>query len=313
MRPTILLAFLASFIVMAKAEEAADEVKVMTFNCWYSLAKINDGPAKAISAIRKSHADIIGLQECSEETAGKLAAALGFHRVQPASGAVQIITRFPIIDTFPVTGIDPSRAAAARIRTGDTPSRDLIFYNIHLDAGNYGPYATRTPGSTAEQVLALENKSPRPAQIAGILESMSAHLAEANKTPVVLTGDFNSPSHLDWTEGTAASHGGVANVDWPASILPQRAGLIDSFRLLHPDPAALPGNTWSAIHKGTEPQDRIDFIFHKGKPLSPVSSRTFSTSIARTIGAWGEDITPVVDNEWPSDHHAVVTVYRFTR
>ena len=114
-------------------------------------------------------------------------------------------------------------------------------------------------------------------------------------------------------ENTSTSHSGIADVPWPATLLPLQAGLVDSFRGLHPDPAAAPGTTWSTIHKEGEPQDRIDYIFHKGTTIRPVSSRTFATAVAKTIGVWGCDISPVVDNAWPSDHAAVITVYRFVK
>jgi endonuclease/exonuclease/phosphatase family metal-dependent hydrolase len=304
----LILVSAAAWPVVLRAGEAGVELSVMTFNCWYQFSKVHEGVPKAVASIRQAGADVIGLQECSPETAGQLAEALGFHRVKSGTGGAQIISRFPILETFPVNGIDPSRAVAAKIRVGDTR---FIFYNIHLDAGHYGPYAARTAGATAAQVLEEEAKSPRTAQITGLLASMGGHLAQADVTPVVLTGDFNSPSHLDWVEKTAPAHSGIATVAWPATLLPSQAGLIDSFRHLHPDPAAKPGTTWSPIHQQGEPQDRIDFIFHKGLNIRPVSSRTFTTSVAKTVGPWGCDISPVADNEWPSDHAAVITVYQF--
>ncbi len=301
-------------IVFAWASPAvmrAADLSVMSFNCWYQFSKVRDGIPKAVAAIKEGGADVVGLQECSVETADQLAQALGFHRVKSGTGGAQIISRFPILETFEVTGIDPTRAVAARIRVGDTATRDFIFYNIHLDAGHYGPYAARPASATAAQVSEEEAKSPRAKQMTGILGSMSGPLAQSDVTPVILTGDFNSPSHQDWVEKTSASRSGVADVPWPATVLPFQAGLVDSFRLLHPDPVATPGNTWSTIHKEGEPQDRIDYIFHKGATIRPVSSRTFATSVAKTIGVWGCDISPVVDNAWPSDHAAVITVYRF--
>ncbi len=305
------LFFAAACPPVACAGGSGSDLSVMSFNCWYQFTKVHDGIPKAVAAIREGGADVVGLQECSVETAEKLAGALGFHRVKSGTGGAQIISRFPILETFGVTGIDPTRSVASRIRTGGTDGREFILYNIHLDAGHYGPYAARPAGATATQVLEEEAKSPRTAQMTGILGSMAGHLAQSDATPVILTGDFNSPSHLDWVEKTSASHSGVADVPWPATVLPFQAGLVDSFRLLHPDPAAAPGNTWSTIHKEGEPQDRIDYIFHKGTTIRPVSSRTFNTSVAKTIGVWGCDISPVVDNAWPSDHAAVITVYRF--
>ena len=79
------------------------------------------------------------------ETADKLAEALGFHRVKSGAGGAQIISRFPILECIEPTGMDPARSVAAKIHTGGEPGHDVIFYNIHLDAGHYGPYAARPP------------------------------------------------------------------------------------------------------------------------------------------------------------------------
>lgn len=301
----------ASFPTGVQAGEKGSELSVMTFNCWYQLSKINGGLAKGVSAIKEAGADVVGLQECSVETADKLAEALGFHRVKSGAGGAQIISRFPIIETFDITGMDPARAVAAKIRAGGTSGQDFIFYNIHLDAGHYGPYAARPTDVTAQQVMEEEKKSQRDEQMAGLLGSMVSHLEKSDTVPVILTGDLNSPSHLDWVQKTSADHSGIAEVPWPATTLPTQAGFVDSFRLLNQDPVATPGNTWSTIHKENEPQDRIDYIFHKGTKITPISSRVFAGKAGKTIGEWGCDISPVVDNSWPSDHAAVITVYRF--
>jgi endonuclease/exonuclease/phosphatase family metal-dependent hydrolase len=306
MRQAVPILFLAA---MWPGLLSGGEVAVMSFNCWYQFSKVRDGIPKAVASIKESGADVVGLQECSVETADKLAESLGFHRVKSGAGGAQIISRFPVLETFGVTGIDPARAVAAKIQVA--AGREIIFYNIHLDAGHYGPYAARPAGATAAQVMEEEAKSQRPAQMAGVLKSMAGHLVQSEVTPVILTGDFNSPSHLDWVEKSARSHFGITTVSWPATKLPTEAGLVDSFRLLHPDPVANPGTTWSTIHKENEPQDRIDYIFHKGSILRPVSSRTFATTVDKTVGPWGCDIAPVANNVWPSDHAAVITVYQF--
>jgi endonuclease/exonuclease/phosphatase family metal-dependent hydrolase len=139
------------------------------------------------------------------------------------------------------------------------------------------------------------------------MSGMSANLANANTTPVFLTGDFNAPSDLDWTNATASSHGGVGYVAFPASIACRNAGLIDSFRAIYPNPASHPGNTWSPLHATGEPQDRIDYVYYKGSGATPVDTGTYTTGVEVTLGAWGADTSPANNNTWPSDHAAVIT------
>jgi hypothetical protein len=98
-------------------------------------------------------------------------------------------------------------------------------------------------------------------------------------------------------------------VAWPESLLVEKAGFVDAFRACHPDPVPTPGNSWSAIHKGDEPQDRIDFIHHKGSPLRIVDCKLFATAVETTVGAWSEGAEAARGNAWPSDHSAVLATF----
>ena len=63
-------------------------------------------------------------------------------------------------------------------------------------------------------------------------------------TPVIVTGDFNSPSHLDYTKAAIGLRPALIDeVPWPVSQRMLAAGFTDSFRAAHPDPVARPGLT----------------------------------------------------------------------
>jgi hypothetical protein len=135
----------------------------------------------------------------------------------------------------------------------------------------------------------------------------------AKGIPVFLTGDFNAPSHLDYTEKTVGVRKQVKfPIDWPVSELVEKAGLVDSFRTVHPDPVADPGLTWPASRphvdgynpgpNGAE-ADRIDFIY-SGGPAKPTAS-----VIVGEKGAEGADIT---SSPWPTDHRATVSTFEVT-
>ena len=86
----------------------------------------------------------------------------------------------------------------------------------------------------------------RPAAAASrtlLSRNVSAH---GSGQPVFLIGDFNEPSHLDWTQ--AAANAGLhfgKKVDWPTSRAVTNAGLTDSFRQLRPDEINDRGKTWT--------------------------------------------------------------------
>lgn len=89
-------------------------------------------------------------------------------------------------------------------------------------------------------------------------------------------------------------------------MYPTRAGLEDSYRAIHPDPAAQPGNTWSPVYLTNdgrhEPMDRINFVYHKG--LQVLQSETVVLGQPRPEPHHE-------DNEWTSDHAAVKSVFSF--
>lgn len=305
-RPGFLLTLASAALLVASTRAEETRFTLMSYNVWKSWSQVDDGFRKGLDSIKASGADVVGLQEASPDLAGKIAAELGWFRAEKADGSPQIVSRFPILESMAT-----DRLVGARVRVAENPRREAIIFNCHLDYRFYGPYAAMKPGATADSVLLEESRSERAAQMEAMLAFMKSHLDAADTLPVFLTGDFNSPSHLDWTSGAAHLHGNVGPVAWSPSVQVIAAGMVDSFRTAHPDPAAEPGFTWSPIHKEGEKQDRIDFIYHKGGGVRGRASRVFTTRIETTIGAWGTpgDIAKVRKNTWPSDHSAVVTEY----
>ncbi len=292
----------------AKGENVA-RLRVLSFNTWHDGTRVENGFEKIAKAIAQSGADVACLQESSAGTARRLAERLGWHAVEGGGGSVQMVSRYPVAEV--ITGAKPGsdRMIGARFRLDGHPEAGLVVFNLHLDFRHYGPYAAQMAGATAASVLEENARSERVAQMRGVLETMRRFLDQADGDPVILTGDFNVPSHLDWTESTAAAHGGVGPVAWPESMMVEKAGLADSFRTCHPDPALTPGNTWSAIHKGEEPQDRIDFIYHLGSALRVIDCKLFATAVETTVEAWGDGAEAASGNTWPSDHSAVLATY----
>ncbi|MBB5353485.1 endonuclease/exonuclease/phosphatase family metal-dependent hydrolase [Haloferula luteola] len=295
-------------LVSAPLHADDEVVKVMTFNSWHQWSQIHDGFEKARAAILESQADVVSLQESTPEVSAKMAQVLGWYQAQGGSGSVQILSRHPMVQSITGFGIGTDRWLGARLRIDGDPARELLVFNLHLDYQYYGPYAARDLQASPAAILAENARSERLPQVKAVLESIRTDLEQTDRTPLILTGDFNVPSYLDWK---GALHGG-RTVDWPETHCFAAAGLMDSFRQVHPDPAVEPGTTWSAIHKDGEPQDRIDFILYKGPRLHPVASRTFTTLVETTLGPWGSELGEAVENTWPSDHAAVMTTFRLT-
>ncbi|KUN20978.1 hydrolase [Streptomyces antibioticus] len=242
-------------------------LRVMTWNLWYGGTKVHDHRAKQLKAIAETDVDVVGLQETYGTAAGELAEALGWHHHR-AGENLGIISRYPITAVLGDPDVGFYGAAGARIAVG---GQEVEVWTAHLDYERYGPYEAEP----------LAHEEVRLGQMRDTLRRIG------QAAPVVLVGDFNCPSHLDWP-----------GVEWPVTRAAEEAGFADSYRQAHPDPVRDPGHTWSPVVVHPEPQDRIDFVLHRG--LRVLDSRTYVSGSPRPA-------PDVADNDWPSDHAAVIT------
>ncbi|GAA4221801.1 hypothetical protein FHR32_005218 [Streptosporangium album] len=288
------------------------ELKAMSWNLWHGGSQVKGSREKQLKFLLDHDVDVVGMQETSSVAAEELAEALGWDYFQAGSD-LGIISRYPITSRGPLPSASGLAGISARVRVDEQRKQDVVVWNVHLGYTPYGPYDACFGKMTQEQLLANEVKSGRTPQITAILAAMGPDLKAVKRTPVLLTGDFNAPSHLDWTSATKRC--GYDSVPWPASVLPEKAGLKDSFRVANPNPVTAPGITWSPIyptftggyghdgHTGEpEPQDRIDFVHYAGG-LRVKDSRTLVEGTPTAIPNHA-------DNAWTSDHAAVLTTFR---
>ncbi|OAQ69637.1 exonuclease III [Pochonia chlamydosporia 170] len=279
-----------------------DQLRVLTFNLWHGGTQVTNYHEKQVRFLVDKDVDIAGFQESTGGHGTRLARALGWYSWQGPD--VSIISRYPITQVFSAT----SMSGSVKISLDGSRS-EIVVWNAHLGYDPYGPYDFCFDRMSVSRVMEREAQSGRTPQIQEITQKMGDHLSNAGNVPVFLLGDFNAPSHLDWTGATKSQHCNVGDVPWPTSKYPTDAGLIDSFRVAYSDPGANPGITWSPIYLNNngraEPLDRIDFVYHKGRKLSVQGSE------ALVVG----NPTPEPNhgnNEWTSDHKAVLTTYRIT-
>lgn len=120
-----------------------------------------------------------------------------------------------------------------------------------------------------------------------------------------VTGDFNEPSALDWTEAAVATGQKPVAVNWPTTRSLMDMGFTDAYRAVHPDPVAKPAFTWTPRYDEAatdDHPDRIDFVFARGAGLA--------VKDAAIVGEDGPRSDLIV-TPWPSDHRAVVAEVRF--
>eukprot|EP00294_Goniomonas_avonlea_P013416 CAMPEP_0114562864 /NCGR_PEP_ID=MMETSP0114-20121206/12765_1 /TAXON_ID=31324 /ORGANISM="Goniomonas sp, Strain m" /LENGTH=658 /DNA_ID=CAMNT_0001748595 /DNA_START=99 /DNA_END=2076 /DNA_ORIENTATION=- len=269
--------------------------KVLTFN----IENGGDGISfdKIVEAVQVADPDVVCLSEACDST-GRLAEALGWKHY---NDGMQIISKYPV---FEPSGADGA-FAFCEVRQGHV----VVICNVHLPDDFYGPDALRD-GADPKEVVESAAESALPA-----VEIHLEVLPELVKKgfPVIVTGDFNTPSHLDYGEDVKDEE-----VLWPVSQAFEAAGFRDSYRDVFPDPVANPGYTWPAFRPDvpdtTEDDidwalptiyshDRIDYIYVSG-PAKTVASHLMGEESCEHVDI---AITP-----WPSDHRAVLSAFTLT-
>jgi endonuclease/exonuclease/phosphatase family metal-dependent hydrolase len=250
-----------------------------------------------IETIQESGASVAALQEgCGQVPA--IAAALGWPYFD---NRTQVVSQLPLLD--------PPRATAGAVYVEIEPGRVLAIINVHPASRGYG--ATRMgKGEPLPRVLRRE-RLVRVGELRPSLEVASALMREG--IPVILLGDFNAPSHYDWTRAAVGLRPHVtAAVTWPTSRAVEDVGLVDAYRAVHPDPVTHPGLTWPAARPFVEgynpaadghPADRIDFMH-----VSP----EIAVCDIKIVGEAESPFSDVSHTPWPTDHRGLLATLQVT-
>ncbi|GAP71746.1 endonuclease [Candidatus Symbiothrix dinenymphae] len=291
MKKTLMFSLLVVLFCFGCTQQNARQLRVMSFNIWVGGGH---SIARTAAVIVESGADIVGIQEPNRgnfKTAIHIADSLGWYSHE--SGA--------ILSKYPITEVSKS-GRGVKIDIGN--HKYVWVFNVHLRYCPYEPYQLNGKKycgasllQTADEAVASAWAS-RGEVILGCIDEITA--AKQDKIPVFLTGDFNEPSCLDWTERAVTAGLCKMPVAWPATKnLQEKAGMKDSYRTVYPDEVKNPGHTWTSLPVN-DIMDRIDFVFFGGDGVQVVNSEI--------IG----EISPKSDKgmeEYPSDHRAVLSTF----
>jgi hypothetical protein len=249
---------------------------VLVYNIEYG------GDASTDHVIRTLDADVVGVLE-SYNRLPEIARKTGYPYYNVG---LQLLSKYPIHE--------PSGADGLYALIEVQPGYAVAFVNTHLDYVAYGPRLI-SQGMPVAQVMRSENEV-RTSSMRILTPSMRRLLADGY--PVILTGDFNEPSSLDYTAATIGTRPGINRpIPWPVSRLLLGIGMNDVFREVYPDPVANPGMTHdNPDFRRGGPGDRIDFMY-AGGPVEPVD--------AQLVGEKGGPNVDVGFDKWTSDHRAV--------
>ena len=217
-----------------------------------------------------------------------------------------VLTRYEIVESL-------YKGVKVKMDSG----RHAYFFNVHLSSHPYQPYQllkirpkwhkhTNDITFIKTEAEAIEwAKKARGVEIAKVLRQVKS--IPDKEAPVFVVGDFNEPSHLDWTDAAAKAGRHPIKVAYPTSAEMAKAGFSDSYRKIYPDEMKNPGITWSPAYKVGDPtthHDRIDFVYFKGKGIK--------LNEVKIVGENQKD-ADIVISPYPSDHRAVVANFKLTK
>ncbi|MFN7172650.1 MAG: endonuclease/exonuclease/phosphatase family protein [Fimbriimonadaceae bacterium] len=259
------------------------DLRVMAWNVWLG-GKQNGtvtGPNQIIQVIQHHRADVVLMQE-TYGSGEFFLKGLGFHFL-PRGTNVSIFSRFPIEEDISV--FEPFKCVGALLRLPN--GRRVAVYSIWL------PYAEdiwipeiRANADDRRMLAACEPSAHDLEQILSLINKRLEGPKYADIS-VIIGGDFNSMSHLDWAEIGREHYG--RPIEWRTSLLMAEDGYRDAFREANPAIDRDADSTWSPRFPEQE-QERIDFVYFRGEGVEVSQSQRINDSTG----------------PFPSDHAAVL-------
>lgn len=312
-------------LASAASTHAADiDLRTLSFNIWQSDTGGAASRENIVQAIRASGANLVALQEANHlADAERIRASLGSEwRLHHRGGQ-------GYLSTFPILGVSPGGHG---VLLELSPGHPLWLFNAHLSHAPYGPYQLagiayyggplRDPRTSSGVSAVIADQAGRVREAQQVLQDIQRSGALAAPA-VVLAGDFNEPSPLDWTPRARAAGRVSAVVSWPTHQVFLGAGLRDAWRSVFTDEVANAGPTWSPHygpdyreshypHGVYEPQDRIDLIFFSGHRLQITDAMLLGpVGDTQSRLQYGQGSGHSRAGEFPSDHRGVLARFQY--
>ncbi|WP_293753922.1 endonuclease/exonuclease/phosphatase family protein [uncultured Parabacteroides sp.] len=317
-------------------------LKVLQLNLWYQGGIVPDGVGGIIDIIDQTNPDIIFLCEIRKEKNNpfiedlkdelkKRGKAYDGKYIDQTMG---ILSKYRLTNVIsPFTLEDDSRPVCKATLTIN--GQNLTVYSVHWDYTHYECYMPReysgttwkkidAPADNTDSVLTANRLSYREEGVAALLKDAQQEIKQGNI--VILGGDFNEPSHLDWQADTKdmRNHNGLV-INWDCSAMLHNAGYKDAYRELYPNPVTHPGFSWPAGNKAApmdklmwvadaDDRDRIDFIYYypnKDLTLKDVAivGPIEDLCMGEIKDHQTQDPFIIPKGVWPSDHKGTLATF----
>ena len=318
------------------------ELRVLQMNIFHEGTQVEGGFEAIADEVIHLDADIVMFSEIRnyhgkkfmprilDELKKKGATYYGEHS---EFGDVSVISKFEIKEHYPIKTPGNSLSKTRVEYNG----HDIVVYSCHLDYTNDATFLPRgydgnslkkldAPVTDVAEVVKMMKRSTRGEGLEAVLED--AEKEEGNI--IIIGGDFNEASHLDWNEQTKDlwdHHGTV--IPWECSNMLIGKGYKDAYREIYPNPVTHPAFTFPADNPGikvktlswapdADERTRLDYIYfmpNKKLKLTEAAIVGPDSSILhfKRVKETSQDrfITPL--KVWPSDHKGTLAVFKLKK
>ncbi|WP_029906739.1 endonuclease/exonuclease/phosphatase family protein [Prevotella sp. 10(H)] len=343
MRKIIFLLLFMSCGILAgcTTKEKTQDFKVLQINIWHQTLTVPGGFSGLVSIIQQTDPDVVLLSESGGSNKNFIPQLLDTLKSlnktyygQTTNYSAGFISKYKI---------DSQQECCHTQRNGPiiksyitVAGNTLAVYSAHLDYMHYECYMPRgysgetwkkldAPVLDADSVLRANRKSQRDEAITLFVEEAKAEIAKGNL--ILIGGDFNEPSHMDWQADTKdlRDHNGMV-INWDCSVMLTDMGMKDSYRELYPDAVKYPGFTFPSANSSVDvkklawapeadERDRIDFVYYYPNPLWTLTSASIvgpeETIVEGKVKEKDSEDSFIIPNGiWPTDHKANLVTFK---
>lgn len=333
------LLFIILLLYIAVTAAAKEKITVLQWNIWQEGTMVEGGYDAIVNEIVRIQPDFVTFSEVRNYNKTNFSSRIceslktkGLVYYSFYSYDSGLLSKYPITDSSTVFPEKDDHGSIYRL-TSMVNGEKIAIYTAHLDYLNCAYYNVRGyDGSTwkeisiptsMSEILKINDASLRDDAIKLFIQQAEKDIAEGFN--VIIGGDFNEPSHTDWIDANKNlyDHQGFV-IPWTVSNLLEKAGFIDSYRKIYPNPITHPGFTYPSDNIAKDPlkltwapkadeRERIDFIFYKGEKLRATEAVIFGPKSSIVYGKRtmekSQDSFLLPLGVWPTDHKGLLVTF----
>lgn len=322
----------------------SNDYTVLQWNIWQEGTMVEGGYEAIVEEIHRLKPDFVTLSEVRNYKNRDFTARLtddlrqfGDTFYTAKSFDTGLLSRYPLERFDTIFPLKDDHGSIYRLHA-TTPEGDrFAVYTAHLDYQNCAYYEPRGYSGvdwkeceipqSVDEILSKNDLSQRDDAIRNFIESAEKDIKDGRI--VVIGGDFNEPSLLDWQENTANlyDHKGFV-VPWTVSQLLLDSNYSDAYRTLYPDPVEYPGFTYPSANERvdnskltwapkSDERERIDVVYYKTPENiemvvdeAAIFGPKESIAFCETVDNPGQDKYILPLKVWPTDHKGLLVKFK---